>query len=408
MLRKFAPTRSGDTDLASVENSILVSKATRPSTARSKREAFTLVELLVVIGIIALLISILLPSLAKARKAANTVVCASNLHQIAQAMVIYATQNNGAILGNQWTSGYFLFPSDQVNNSTTSPGIGPNNCPGVLGCWDWMSPVAMVEGIKLTNSNAPGSVADRAARAALLTSLRAFRCPENDIVALDRGDLGVTTYLASYTTSAYFQVAYNINARYANDPKYKQWVNMGDYHPKIAQVGDPSWKVFISDGASWCDTQNPPYASFSWDNGITKTKTTNQRAGLGGTPWCYFADPGPWDAFTRSFSLSGDTNGADQSPPNGRMYAFRHGSRGPGVTFSGAGSTTTEAKNLRFNAAFFDGHVETMTCYQADDPSHWLPKGSVTQIDEISMEVQNDPGLWPGGPGSQAGCTINR
>src|SRR5262245_42371483 len=62
-----------------------------------RNSAFTLVELLVVIGIIALLISILLPALNRAQQAANLVDCQARLSQIGQAVQIYTAQNKGLL-----------------------------------------------------------------------------------------------------------------------------------------------------------------------------------------------------------------------------------------------------------------------------------------------------------------------
>ncbi|MDP9173568.1 MAG: prepilin-type N-terminal cleavage/methylation domain-containing protein [Planctomycetota bacterium] len=85
------------------------------------RKAFTLVELLVVIGIIAILIAILLPALAKAREAANNVKCSANLRSIGQAMAQYLADNQNFFPASNYYKGLGFDPvTGQIPTTPTS------------------------------------------------------------------------------------------------------------------------------------------------------------------------------------------------------------------------------------------------------------------------------------------------
>src|SRR5438309_6377707 len=91
------------------------------SQCRPQAKGFTLVELLVVIGIIALLISILLPSLSRARETANRVKCGSNLRQLGQAMMLYANENNGNYPRCYYDSATATPVTDATGNNESQP-----------------------------------------------------------------------------------------------------------------------------------------------------------------------------------------------------------------------------------------------------------------------------------------------
>jgi prepilin-type N-terminal cleavage/methylation domain-containing protein/prepilin-type processing-associated H-X9-DG protein len=88
---------------------------------RSKRSAFTLVELLVVIGIIALLIAILLPALGRARESAYKIKCASNLRAIGQGFANYIATNHGVIPPSNFYQQLNIAPDPTTGVLTQTP-----------------------------------------------------------------------------------------------------------------------------------------------------------------------------------------------------------------------------------------------------------------------------------------------
>lgn len=91
----------------------------------NRNQGFTLVELLVVIGIIALLISILLPSLNRAREMSYRVKCGSNLRQIGQGLLLYSQANGGSYPRTYYRPG--IEPTDQRTKNQAGIGAAFSN-----------------------------------------------------------------------------------------------------------------------------------------------------------------------------------------------------------------------------------------------------------------------------------------
>jgi prepilin-type processing-associated H-X9-DG protein/prepilin-type N-terminal cleavage/methylation domain-containing protein len=98
-----------------------------------KIAGFTLVELLVVIGIIALLISVLLPALAKARESARRVQCLSNLKQLSNAVIMFANDHHSYMPGR---GGNSILIQDSISNRVRAATSAEA---AVSESWDWIA-----------------------------------------------------------------------------------------------------------------------------------------------------------------------------------------------------------------------------------------------------------------------------
>jgi len=336
----------------------------------ARRRAFTLVELLVVIGIIALLISILLPALSKAKEAANTAACMANLRSIGQAMQTYVGDYRGWIPGSGNTSASHIWLDGA--SFALKPGISATNCPEVVELNDFIGPLCKIMRVALPNTN------DTVPRFREYRKLRQFTCPSFEGVIATKfsgpatmEDGQAMSYLTALTfLMKSYRTGWTGSVRMPAGPSNNSfyWELPPSYAPKINQVGSASEKIYAAENGRWTNgTAGPTFTlkpgELSWHN------NTN------------FSDFGAFTGATKSFA---------RRVPNGmtatidpRIFSYRHGAKSQRATTP-----------YRMNVLFYDGHVATMTDMESAKPDYWLPRGTMIGNPNASIAA-DQPVVYP-------------
>ena len=348
-----------------------------PARIHSRR-AFTLSELLIVIGIIAILLAILLPVVSRARRAANTAYCLANLRTIGQAMMMYTSENNNWLPGSGWTSGAMFWNFTTNPPKPVNPAFSAANSPGISESNDWIGPLARQMGMKDPIIDGVDDVARFNAYRALpwmiCPSYRDMPVPASSISDADAGPGQGLSYCASLafldypwqTFGSTGSTCLNGNLVIPADSTGTRGIVTlpSSYGPKISKLSNAASKVWACDGSRTIlptavngknTVQSPTYvisanpSVTNWDN----------------TSYCDYGAFGGWSHSAYRIAVSG--NATAMPGQDVRVWTYRHGATGG---FMPAGS-------YRMNTVFFDGHGETLDDVQAANPALWMPSGSV-------------------------------
>ncbi len=226
-------------------------------TAGRLKSAFTLVELLVVVSIIALLIAILLPSLKKARDNAKRVKCAANLRAIALASHTYAAddpQENAVPTNVIDSSGPYLSYSYFAYGGKSGKG-SPSYPPNI---WDGSNlmgsphrPLNFViykEGFGLTHTTSTGRGPSENWTPDTKADLEIYHCPgDRGFPGMHHAEWSKTPDMSSYD---HYGTSYNANPFYVYDPMDpKTYFTNSIYNRPLSRVPNPANTIMYMENA---------------------------------------------------------------------------------------------------------------------------------------------------------------
>jgi prepilin-type N-terminal cleavage/methylation domain-containing protein/prepilin-type processing-associated H-X9-DG protein len=300
--------------------------------ARPKEHGFSIIELLVVIGILGVLIALLLPTLSGARRDANAIACGANLRSIAQGLGVYEVDNNGCI-----PSSYSYTGQTVVNGQQTFSALGYHH-------WSYFI---------YKSGLAPSS---------------AFMCPE-----LNQGGLpptnttsdnllpGQMVELSGAIDEQTPRLAYTLNEALSPRNKFTlgfQGAKRVYQFVRAASVPNSSGTILATE---WADNA-ARFAAIGSSFYVYSHRPVHGFVGLDGTLDMYaLSQSVPYRRVTAA-DLDPDPGAASSSTTRLDWVGRNHGRK------------TGYPDERRSNFLYLDGHVECKTIYETLQPFEWGEK----------------------------------